>query len=85
MRLDHIASVIINADHSIMWPAAVLGVANCIADRILFAIPQPTEWQYIGNQIDAALIFRDSGVVQEWGVALALAQASASVSLWALK
>jgi hypothetical protein len=49
------------------------------------AIAQTTEQQRIGNQIDAAMIFMDSGVVPEWGVALALAQASASVSLWALK
>ena len=27
------------------------GVANCV----WLAVPQPTEWQRIGNQIDAAL------------------------------
>ena len=29
-------------------------VANCIIRRV---IPQPTEWENIGNQIDAAMIF----------------------------
>ena len=28
----------------------MLRVADCIADSIRFAIPQPTEWQRIGNQ-----------------------------------
>ena len=30
---------------------------DCIADRVWLAVPQPTEWQHIGNQIDAAMIF----------------------------
>jgi hypothetical protein len=29
-------------------------VADCIADYIRFAIPQPSEWQRIGNQIESA-------------------------------
>jgi hypothetical protein len=32
-------------------------VPDRIADCIQFAIPQPTEWQQIGNQIKAAMIF----------------------------
>ena len=35
----------------------MLGVADCVADCVRFAVPQPTEWQRIGNQIDAAMIF----------------------------
>jgi len=35
---------------------AVLGVTDCIRDGIGVAIPQPTEWQRIGNQINAAFI-----------------------------
>jgi hypothetical protein len=31
-------------------------VAGCIFDRIRPVVPQATEWQGIGNQIDAALI-----------------------------
>jgi hypothetical protein len=33
--------------------AEKLGLADCV----WFAIPQPTEWQRIGNQIDGAMIF----------------------------
>jgi hypothetical protein len=29
-------------------------VADCIIRRV---VPQPTEWQHIGNQIDATMIF----------------------------
>jgi hypothetical protein len=36
------------------------GKAGCVRDGIRIAIPQATEWQDIGNQIDAALISRDS-------------------------
>jgi hypothetical protein len=50
VRLDHVASVIVNADHGMMC------VSNCIRDGIGIAIPQPTDWQRIGNQIDASLI-----------------------------
>jgi hypothetical protein len=34
----------------------MLCISNCIADSVWFAIPQPTEWQHIGDQIDAAFI-----------------------------
>jgi len=32
-----------------MWSAAVHRVADCIIGRV---VPEPTEWQHIGNQID---------------------------------
>jgi len=32
--------------------------SNGVADRVGLAAPQPTDWQRIGNQIDAAMIFR---------------------------
>ena len=35
----------------------MLRVSDCVADCVRLAIPQPTEWQRIGNQIDAAMIF----------------------------
>jgi hypothetical protein len=35
----------------------VAGVVDCVRDGIRLAIPQPTEWQRIGNQIDAAFVF----------------------------
>jgi hypothetical protein len=57
VRLDHIASRIVNADHSIMLAAEELRVVDCIPDSARLAIPQPTEWQRIGDQINAAFIF----------------------------
>jgi hypothetical protein len=53
MRLDHLASRIVNANHSVMRTAAVHRVADCMIRRV---ISQPTEWQRIGNKIDAAPI-----------------------------
>ena len=44
--------------------AAMHRVADCITDRIWLAIPQPTEWQRIGNQIDAAFIFARADFVK---------------------
>jgi hypothetical protein len=35
----------------------MLRVSDCIRDSTRPAIPQPSEWQHIGNQIDAAFIF----------------------------
>ena len=35
----------------------MLCVVDCIADCVWFAVPQPTKWQRIGNQIDTAMIF----------------------------
>jgi len=55
--LDHVASVIANANDSIMRAAVEFRVADCIRDRIRLAVPQPTEGQRIGNYIDAAMIF----------------------------
>ena len=45
-----------------------LRVANCILDCIRLAIPQPTEWQHIGNQINAALIFARADFVNAQGM-----------------
>ena len=33
----------------------MLRIADCVADCIRLAVPQATEWQRIGNQIDAAM------------------------------
>jgi len=32
----------------------MLRVSDCVAHRVRFAIPQPTEWENIRNQINAA-------------------------------
>jgi hypothetical protein len=45
-------------------------VADCIANRIRLAVPQPTEWQHIGNQIDAAMIFARPDFVNVFGRAM---------------
>jgi hypothetical protein len=63
VRFDHIARFIVNANHSVMWTAAMLRVADCVVDRIRFAVPQPIEWQRIGTQIDAATVPARSNLV----------------------
>jgi len=34
----------------------MLRVADCIRDGIGIAVPQPTEWQHIGNEINTAFV-----------------------------
>jgi hypothetical protein len=55
VRFDHFASVIVNANHGVMWAVVELRVADCIADRLL---SPATEWQHVADQIKAALIAR---------------------------
>jgi len=43
--------------------AVKLGVVDCVADCIRLAVSQATEWQRIGNQIDAAMIFAGADFV----------------------
>jgi hypothetical protein len=50
----------------------VLRVSYCVRDGIRFAVPQPTKWQRIGNQIDAAFIFAQSSFVSVAVTALRL-------------
>ena len=40
------------------------GVADRIAGGVQSVIPEPTEWQRIGNQIDAAMIFARADFVK---------------------
>jgi hypothetical protein len=54
MCLDDVASGIVHANHSVMRPAAKLRVSD---GMIRFSVPGPTEWQRIGDEIDAAFIF----------------------------
>jgi hypothetical protein len=35
----------------------MLRVVNCVVGCVWLDIPKPTEWQRIGSQIDAAMIF----------------------------
>ena len=55
--LELFSAFIVNANHGRMCSTAVHRVPDCIRDGIWFAIPQATEWQGIGDQIDAAMIF----------------------------
>jgi hypothetical protein len=48
---DHVASFIENANHGMMRATEKLCVVNCVRG---VEIPQATEWQRIGNQINAA-------------------------------
>ena len=63
VRLDHVASRIVNANHSIMRAAAVKRVSDCVVDGVRFGIPQATEWERISEQINAASIFSQSDFV----------------------
>ena len=41
----------------------MLRVADCIANSFRPVIPEPTEWQHIGNEIDAAFVFARSDFI----------------------
>jgi hypothetical protein len=57
VRFNHVASFIVNTKHSMMGAAEGFCVADCIGDCVWLAVPQATESQHIGNQIEAAMIF----------------------------
>ena len=57
VRFDHVAGRIVNANHGIMCAAVLAGVADCIAGSVRSVLPEPTERQRIGDQINAAMIF----------------------------
>jgi hypothetical protein len=40
----------------------VFGVSDRVRSGIRLGVPQPTEWQRIGNQIDAAMILNAGGL-----------------------
>ena len=49
VRLDHVASSIVNANHGIVRSAVMRRVADCTTGSIRSVIPQPTEGQRIGG------------------------------------
>jgi hypothetical protein len=49
VRFDHVAIIIVNANHSIIRPAVKLRVADCITDCVWLCIPEATEWERIGD------------------------------------
>src|SRR4029453_13793411 len=57
VRLDHVASFVVNANHGIVRPAIMFCVSDCIRDGIRPVMPQTTEWQHIGDEINTAFIF----------------------------
>jgi hypothetical protein len=62
-----------------MWPAEKFCVINSV---IRLGVPQPTEWQRIGNQIDAAMIFTGPDFVGVHGNAQQLASARCFRASW---
>ena len=52
----------------------MLRVVNCVADCVWLAVPKPTEWQGIGNQINAAMIFAWSDFVNVHAVVASFSQ-----------
>ena len=54
MRLDHSAAFIKHVDDSAIRARVALPI---IDGGIGFVKPQPTEWHYVGNQINAPMIF----------------------------
>ena len=67
--LDQILRGIINANYGIGCAAAVHRVADCIIRRV---IPQPTEWENIRNQINAAFIFATCPVLSSTAETLSI-------------
>jgi hypothetical protein len=57
VRFDHVARVIVNANDGVTRATAVFRVSDGVRNCIRTVVPEPTEWQRIGNQIDAAFIF----------------------------
>ena len=41
----------------------MFSVTDCIADSFRPAVQKPTEWQHIGNEIDAAFVFAGTDFV----------------------
>jgi hypothetical protein len=60
VRLHYVANFIVNANYSIMRTAVELRVADCIIWRV---VPQATEWQRVGKQIEAAIVVARSEFV----------------------
>jgi hypothetical protein len=57
VHFDHFASLIENANHSVMRTAEKICIADCVADSVWLAIPQATERQGIGR-LDQSDVYR---------------------------
>ena len=67
MRFDQIAAFIKNTNDNITGAAVKFRIADPVACRIRLAIPELSEWQSIGDQIDATFIFAWSNLVNMCG------------------
>jgi hypothetical protein len=67
VRLDHVASIIVNANHNVLSTAEMLRISDCVADCVRLAIPQATEWEHNGNEVGAAMIFARAGLRERTG------------------
>ena len=61
--MGHVPRLIVNVDHSIVRAAVMLGIPDCIANRIRLAVPQATEWQGIADEIDASFVLASADFV----------------------
>ena len=67
VRLDDVASIIVNANDGIVRSAEKLCVIDGVACRVRSIIPQPTERQHIADQIKAAMIRARADFVNLFG------------------
>jgi hypothetical protein len=49
VRFYHVATFIVNANHSIMRATEELCVADYVRDRVRIAVPQSAKWQRVGD------------------------------------
>ncbi len=63
----------------------MLGVTDGIRDCVWLAVPQPTEWQHIGNQLNAAMVFARADLVNcvvSWSSERSVVVSGGAVSSW---
>ena len=60
---DHVARCIVNANHGVVRAAELLCISDCVYRGVRSVIPEPTERQRIGNQIDTAFVFARSDFI----------------------
>jgi len=60
MHGDYLSGIIVNVDHGFMCATIEFRVIDRVS---LFGVPEPTEWEHIGNEINAAMIFTRSDFV----------------------
>ena len=56
VRFDYVTSNIVTRITASCERLSKLRIVNCVADCVWLAVTQPTEWERIGDEIDAALV-----------------------------